>query len=99
MNFGSLRYFWELKQLKTPDTVLGRIQPEAEGLLGVAACCGSGPSWPHGPRARPSSQLGPTGSTARRAERAPALITVHGAPGVIRSPAASPGTRCSGSGG
>jgi hypothetical protein len=29
--------------------VLCRIGPEAEGLLGVVACCGSWPSRPHDP--------------------------------------------------
>jgi hypothetical protein len=82
--------------LKTPSTVLGQIRPEAEGLLGVAACCCSGPSQPHGPRARPGSQLGPASSAARRAKCAPALVTAHGAPGAARSPVANLGARCSG---
>jgi hypothetical protein len=101
MNFGSLKQFLEFKiienDLKTPGTVLSRIRPEAEGLLGVAACCGSEPSWPHCPRARPSSQLGPAGSAARCAERAPALVTAHGVPRAALSPTAHLGAWCNGS--
>jgi hypothetical protein len=79
-NFESLPYFLEFKiiekQNKIRRTVLGRIRPEAKGLLGAASCCGSGPSQPHGPRAWPSRQ--PTRpARARRGARARPVVTAR----------------------
>jgi hypothetical protein len=46
--------------------MLGRIRPEAEGLLGVAANCGSRSSRPHDPTGAAQQPLGLAGSGAAR---------------------------------
>jgi hypothetical protein len=75
-------------------------------VLGLKSAHGPRLAGEAGPRAVarrpatwPSSQLSPTGSAARRAERAHALVTTHGAPRVAQSPAARLRVRSSGSGG
>jgi hypothetical protein len=45
---------------------VGRIRPEAEGLLSVAAYCGSRPSQPHGPTGAAQQPLSPAGSGPAR---------------------------------
>jgi hypothetical protein len=48
---------------------VGRIRPEAEGLLGAAAYCGSRPSWPHDSTGAAQQPLGSVGSGAARHAR------------------------------
>jgi hypothetical protein len=59
-----IKYYEIKKRIKKEKLRVGWIRPEAEGLLGVAASCGSGPSRPHGPTGVAQQPLSPAGSGA-----------------------------------
>jgi hypothetical protein len=100
MNFESLKQFLEFKIIekrkKFRRPILSQIRPEAEGLLVVATCCGSGPSQPHGPRALPSSQPARSAWARRRVHASPVVTTRWPR---VRPAASDRATRCGESGG
>jgi hypothetical protein len=97
MNFCEyIKYYKIWKWITKEKLRVGRIRPEAGGLLGTAAYCDSQPSRPHGPTAAAQQPLSPTGSGAARCVRRPWLSrNGHACSGGLVWPVASNrATRC-----
>jgi hypothetical protein len=72
MNFCEyIKYYKIQKRIKKEKLRVGRIRPEAKGLLGAAAGCSSRPSRPHDPTGVAQQPLDPIGA------RAPPMVTAR----------------------